>query len=367
MPLPIEELKHMSANFIASMLGMLFFGLIGARIGADNPQLLNFDRTSAAILFGFVGILIGIILTPYLTVRPVMAVRRAINELPIERFLLTLVGALVGLLLSVFLVYPLSLLGAPWGQILPLGAAIAFAYLGMNAFSIRSREIADAFSERLARSPSRASASSSRKLILDTSVLIDGRIADVIETGFLGGTIIVPRFVMSELHTVADSADLLRRNRGKRGLQMLNRIHRTEIMPVRIVEDDFEDIPQVDNKLVALAIQMAASIVTNDYNLGQVAEAQNVPVLNINQLSKAVRSLYIPEDVFTIRVVQEGRDMNQGVGYLDDGTMVVVENGKLHMDRNVKVRVTKLIERDTGRMIFAVPENEPRRPFEEQG
>jgi uncharacterized protein YacL len=202
---------------------------------------------------------------------------------------------------------------------------------------------------------------SSRKLILDTSVLIDGRICEISDTGFIGGTLIMPRFVLSELHRVADSSDPLRRKRGRRGIEMLNKLQRTDSIPIRIVDDDFEDIQAVDNKLVALAIQMTASIITNDYNLNQVAEAQGVPVLNINALANAVRSIYIPGETFAIRIIQEGRDDRQGVGYLDDGTMVVVENGANYMDRSIEVEVTKLINKDTGRMIFAIPESESAR------
>ena len=199
---------------------------------------------------------------------------------------------------------------------------------------------------------------SSRKLLLDTSVLIDGRIKDIVETGFIGGSLILPRFVLSELHRVADSSDALRRNRGRRGLNMLNKLQRSDIANVRIVEEDFEDIQAVDDKLVALALQMDALVMTNDYNLNQVAEAQGVTVLNVNQLANAVRSIYIPGEIFAIRVIQEGTQEEQGIGYLEDGTMVVIEHGQRYMDRTINVEVTKLINRDTGRMIFAVPENE---------
>jgi uncharacterized protein YacL len=351
----------MTINFIVRLIGMVVFAIIGARLGADIADFLNLDTSSRAFVFGLTGMLFGIVVTPYFTTRPIAFVRRIIAEMPVERLLMGLIGALVGLLLALLLAYPISLINPPLGTYLPAIISVVGAYLGLTTFAIRSREILDAFSERFSKSTSRMASASSRKLILDTSVLIDGRIADVVDTGFLGGTLILPRFVMTELHNVADSSDLLRRNRGRQGLRVLNQIQRSDAIPVRIVEEDFDDIPQVDNKLVALALQMSASIITNDYNLGQVAEAQGVQVLNINQLSKAVRSLYIPDEVFAIRIIQEGRDPNQGVGYLDDGTMVVVESGKQFMDRTIQVRVTKLIERDTGRMIFAVPDSEPRR------
>lgn len=351
----------MTSDFLSRLLGLVVFTLLGARLGTETAPFINLDETSSAFILGLVGMLFGIIMTPYLTVRPIREIRRAINEQPIERLLVAFVGLIGGLLAGLLLSYPLSLLEAPWGVFLPPLASVVGGYLGFTTFSIRSREILDVITERVGAGTGRVSALSSRKLILDTSVLIDGRIADVAETGFLGGTLIVPRFVMSELHRVADSSDLLRRNRGRRGLGILNKIQRTETIPVRIVDDDFEDIHDVDNKLIALAIQLSAAVVTNDYNLGQVAEAQGVTVLNVNQLANAVRVVHIPDEVFAIRIIQVGRDQNQGVGYLDDGTMVVVENGKTYMDRTISVRVTKLINRDTGRMIFAVPEHENKR------
>ena len=163
--------------------------------------------------------------------------------------------------------------------------------------------------------------------------------------------------MLSELHRVADSSDPLRRNRGRRGLAKLNELQRNNDLPVKIIDDDPPDFGEVDAKLVALSIQLNASLVTNDFNLNQVADAQGVDVLNINALANAVRSVYIPGEKFAIRIIQQGRDPNQGVGYLDDGTMVVVESGQKYMDRNVSVEVTKLINRPTGRMIFAVPQS----------
>lgn len=351
----------MTSDFLSRLIGLVVFTFVGARLGTDAARFINLDPLSSAFIFGLVGVLFGVIMTPYLTVRPIRAVRRAINEQPIERLLVACLGLLLGLLAGLLLAYPLSLLDAPLGTLLPPAVSMVSGYLGFSTFSIRSREILDMLTERVGTSGERVSAVSLRKLILDTSVLIDGRIADIAETGFLGGTLIVPRFVMNELHRVADSSDLLRRNRGRRGLSILNKIQRSDSVPVRIVDDDFEDIHDVDNKLIALAIQLSAAVITNDYNLGQVAEAQGVTVLNVNQLANAVRVVHIPDEVFAVRIIQAGRDQNQGVGYLDDGTMVVVENGKSYMDRTINVRVTKLINRETGRMIFAVPDHESKR------
>lgn len=347
----------MTPDFIVRMIGMVVFGILGVRFGADNAELINMAQ-GGEVLFGLVGILTGIILTPWLTTRPIRNIRRSITEWPIERLLISLFGMFIGLFMALLIAYPLSLIETPLGDFVPALLSSAAAYLGLTIFGTRSREIVEALGTRVGRSGGRIGGSASRKLLLDTSVLIDGRIAEIAETGFLDGTLIVPRFVLSELHRVADSSDFLRRQRGRRGLSILNKLQRNDVIPVRIVEDDVEGVNAVDDKLVALAIQMTASVMTNDYNLNQVADAQGVPVLNINELANAVRSIYIPGETFPIRIFQEGRDPDQGVGYLEDGTMVIVENGKTYMDRTIPVEVTKLINRPTGRMIFAVPESE---------
>lgn len=351
----------MTPEFTSRMIGFLVFAIIGVGLGGDLAEAVSLDVASSQFLFGLVGVLFGLIMTPWLTVRPVRYIRRSISEWPIERLLLSIGGLVLGLLIALLAAYPLSLLDRPFGIYLPTALLILCGYLGLTIFGLRSKEIATSFFSGSGRSATRLVSTSSRKLVIDTSVLIDGRIADIAETGFIGGTLIVPRFVLSELHRVADSSDALRRKRGRRGLNILNKLQQNEIIPMRIVEDDFEDIREVDDKLVALAMQMSGVVVTNDYNLNQVSEAQGVPVLNINALANAVRAIYIPGETFAIRIIQEGSDDGQGVGYLDDGTMVVVANGKNYMDRTIPVEVTKLINSNAGRMIFAIPESEVNR------
>jgi uncharacterized protein YacL len=348
----------MTPDFTSRMIGMVLFAILGARFGADAAEAFNLDPTSSGFLFGLVGILFGLIMTPWISVRPVRGLRRSINEWPVERLLMSIAGLLIGLLIALLISYPLSMLPEPFKTYLPVIFVVIGGYLGITIFGLRSKEITEALGARASRQINRTIGASSRKLLLDTSVLIDGRITDIAETGFLGGNLIVPRFVLSELHRVADSSDPLRRKRGRRGLEMLNKLQRNDVIPMKIVEEDFEEIHEVDDKLVALAQQLSAVIVTNDFNLNQVAESQGVAVLNINALANAVRSVYIPGETFAIRIIQEGRDDGQGVGYLDDGTMVVVENGKNYMDRTINVEVTKLINKETGRMIFAIPEAE---------
>jgi uncharacterized protein YacL len=351
----------MSADFMSRLIGMVLFALLGARTGIDIAPLINYPTEGSGLLFSLIGALIGLVLTPWVTVRPFRMLRLSIFELSIEVLLMALFGASIGLLMTLLIAYPLSLLGTPLGNVLPIFASAAGAYLGATTFGLRARELWDLLANRPGGSRARMiSMQGTRQLLLDTSVLIDGRIVDIAKTGFVGGHLLIPRFVLAELHQVSDSSDMLRRNRGRRGLVKLNELQRVDVVPVKIIEDDIEDISDVDNKLVALALQMDASIVTNDYNLNKVAHAQGVQVLNINLLANAVRTIYIPGETFPIHIIQEGRDVGQGVGYLEDGTMVVVENGKSYMDRTINVTVTRLINRDTGRMIFAVPENERR-------
>jgi uncharacterized protein YacL len=194
-----------------------------------------------------------------------------------------------------------------------------------------------------------------RQLLLDTSVIIDGRIADVSQTGFVMGPMLVPRFVLSELQHIADSPDALRRNRGRRGLDMLNRLQKESLVPVRITDMDVEGIDSVDEKLVALAKQLHCAIVTNDFNLNRIAELQGVLVLNVNDLANAVKTVFLPGEEMEIEIIQEGREIGQGVGYLEDGTMVVVEGGRRHMHQAIAATVTKVLQTSAGRMIFARP------------
>ena len=282
----------MTPDFMSRMFGLVIFLFLGIRLGLDSAGYLGLSSESTAFVFGLTGMLFGLVITPYITVRPVRAIRRLINEWPVELLLMSVIGMLLGLLLALLAAYPLSLLPAPFGQIAPPVITILFAYLGLTIFGVRSKEITDTLGQRLGKPSGRMAGLSSRKLLLDTSVLIDGRITDISETGFIGGTMIVPRFVLSELHRVADSSDHLRRNRGRRGLNMLNKLQRNETIPVRIVEDDFEEISAVDDKLIALAVQMTASIVTNDYNLNQVADAQIAMIQNLGGIgSTAVTHL----------------------------------------------------------------------------
>lgn len=349
-----------SAEFISRLVGMVFFTFAGARIGVDAARTLNVPEAEQAfwLTFALLGLLFGLIITPWITVRPVRGISQVIKEMPIESLFMAVIGAFVGLLMALLLAYPLSQMGPPLDNIAPPVVSVLFGYLGVTIFSVRSREIWELLGERLGLQAGRRFAmQGDRQLLLDTSVLIDGRIVDIAKTGFIGGTLLIPRFVLAELHQVADSSDALRRNRGRRGLIKLNELQRNNVTPVKITEEDVEEIIEVDDKLVALAQRMDAGLITNDYPLSKVAEGQGVMVLNINLLSNAVRIVHIPGETFAVRVIQEGTEERQGVGYLEDGTMVVIENGRRYMDRTINVTVTKVIQREAGRIIFAVPEN----------
>ena len=193
----------------------------------------------------------------------------------------------------------------------------------------------------------------SRTILLDTSVIIDGRIADIAKTGFLVGTLVIPRFVLNELQYIADSAESLRRQRGRRGMEVLSQLQKDTTVPVRISDIDVDGVREVDDKLVILARQLRCPILTNDYNLNRVAELQGVPILNVNELANAVKSVLLPGEQLEVNIIQEGKESGQGVGYLDDGTMVVVEDGRSHLHTQSMVTVTKILQTAAGRMIFA--------------
>ena len=197
--------------------------------------------------------------------------------------------------------------------------------------------------------------------ILDTSVIIDGRIAELCETGFLEGPLVIPNFVLGELQQIADSAASTKRVRGKRGLDMVNKLQNQELLPVMIVDKSYPQIPEVDAKLLQLAKDMDGKIVTNDHNLKKVAKIQDVSVLNINELATALKPILLPGENLRINILKEGENPNQGIAYLDDGTMVVVEKGKRYIGKEIEVMVTSVLQTTTGKMIFTEAKEEPER------
>jgi len=260
-------------------------------------------------------------------------------------------GMLAGLLIAFILSRMLLFLGES-GRYVSLLLALVFSYLGYIVGS-REGEILISIGRRRAVSDKTSTGAEAYSKILDTSVIIDGRIADVYQTGFVEGNIIIPRFVLQELQHIADSSDTLKRSRGRRGLDILNRMRKTGDSQVKISEQDFEEIREVDAKLVKLAKVINAKIVTNDYNLNKVAELQGIKVLNVNELANAVKPLVLPSEEMVVHVLKEGKEANQGVAYLDDGTMVVIDDGKRYIGETIDVVVTSVLQTTAGRMVFA--------------
>lgn len=195
------------------------------------------------------------------------------------------------------------------------------------------------------------------KKIVDTSVIIDGRIGDICRAGFIEGTLIIPRFVLQELQHIADSSDHLKRNKGRRGMDVLNSLKKYDSVTIQIVENEYRDIKEVDEKLVALAKDLGAKVITNDYNLNKIAEIQGVKILNINDLSNSIKPIFLPGERINVKIMKEGKEKDQGVAYLTDGTMIVVDNSRRMMGKRIDVTVTNVLQTDAGRMIFARFEN----------
>jgi len=325
---------------------------LGSSLGGIIPASLmpeGFARYYP-IVVAVIGAGLGAVFAPHVTVRPYDAIRRRIRQIPARHLVTGLVGLVIGLIISALLALPLSLLPGVLGEILPFVAALIFGILGVTTMVMREKDIL-AVTRRL--TTHEAVAGQDNIILVDTSVIIDGRIADICATGFINGTLVVPRFVLNELQHIADSPDVLRRNRGRRGLEILARLQKDTETTVEISEVDVEGVREVDSKLVKLAREMGCAIMTNDYNLNSVAKLQGVKVLNVNELANAVKVVVLPGEPLTVRIIQEGKEAGQGVGYLDDGTMVVVEDGRRYIDQDVEVLVTRVLQTVAGRMIFA--------------
>jgi uncharacterized protein YacL len=303
-------------------------------------------------------LIVGFALLPYLTVVPAAWLVGRVQELSTAEFVAAVLGLFIGLLLGLLLGLPLAQIEGPLGTWLPLGISL-FLGLGMMGLTVAKRFdlIAAAEGAGLVRRPGeeKASGEGEPRIVVDTSVLIDGRIAEIVESGFIYGTLVVPRFVLEELQHIADSSDTLRRNRGRRGLEILSRMQRDLRTPIEIVEDEAPGIAEVDAKLVELAKRRSRVVLTNDFNLNRVAELQGVRVMNINSLANAVKPAVLPGEELHVKVIQEGKEAGQGVGFLDDGTMIVVEGGARLIDRDVDLTVTRVLQTVAGRMIFAQP------------
>jgi uncharacterized protein YacL len=344
----------MILELVLRLLGMILLGAAGWQLGeylAGSAPPGYYLRYVVALMLA--GVALGGLLAPYLTIRPILHIRRAIRQLPAQELLASILGLIVGLIVAALLSPVLANLPSPFGQFLPVLSALIFGYLGMAVMTMRQKDMFAIIGSRL--SSEGATTQDDRPVLLDTSVIIDGRIADISQTGFIAGTMLVPRFVLNELQHIADSPDALRRNRGRRGLDMLNRLKEESVVPVRITDMDAPEAYEVDDKLIQLAKTLRCPVLTNDYNMNRVAQLQGVVVLNINELANAVKSVLLPGETISVKIIQEGKELGQGVGYLDDGTMIVIEEGRPYIGQTIPVFVKKVLQKTEGRLVFAQP------------
>lgn len=378
----------MSRRLAARIAAFLVVGAIAAFVGfninqsSKSPWQWEF-LVGIAIICG----VIAFIILPYVTTIPYRWVRDQIRKAEVSDLVAGAIGLVVGLIIAALLAIPLSQLTFfQIGRWLPTVVAALCAYLCITIAVLRKEDFgrltSAAFLGRSRRANreerdsegddreehedreertrlrdrigARGKTRNSDKILVDTSAIIDGRIADISQTGFITNTLVVPRFVLEELQHIADSADGLKRNRGRRGLEILQRLKESRVA-VEISDIDAENTPEVDAKLVKIARQWHCSIITNDFNLNRVAELQGVKVLNINELAHAVKPILLPGEEMQVAIIQDGKESGQGVGYLDDGTMIVVEGGKSFMGSTIDVTVTRVLQTVAGRMIFAHP------------
>jgi uncharacterized protein YacL len=300
------------ADAINTAINYGILSLIGTSILVFIEYILTRKGSGKQSIFAFVGFIFGIISGYFLGQTLIMALSNIINE-------------------SFVIVFQ-----------------VVLGYVGFTVGWIKSEDI----SFLPITSQGLDGGKEFTNKILDTSVIIDGRISDIVETGFLEGELIVPKFVLKELQQVADSSDPLKRSRGRRGLDMLNHLRQSKKTVITITDKDFVDVKEVDNKLLKLAKQIGGVVVTNDFNLNKIAEFQGVKVLNVNELSNAVKPIVLPNEQLNITIIKEGKDQKQGIAYLDDGTMIVVDNGKDKIGKSVDVVVTSILQTPAGRMIF---------------
>jgi uncharacterized protein YacL len=384
----------MTGRFITRIVGMVVAIAIALGVGINNAGGIASVSSHSGwpILIGIaLGCgLLGLAIAPYVTVYPYRWVYNRIRRLNVGDVIAGVIGLMVGLIIAALLTLPISELKfLSLGTWLPTVVALLCGSLGMGVAILLKQDFihlaSSAFAGRAARRAEREEREreaeerddrddrdgrdgrwrdrasrgkkerTSERLLVDTSAIIDGRIADIGQTGFISGTLVVPRFVLEELQHIADSADSLRRNRGRRGLDVLNRLQKETGVPVEISDADADGTHEVDGKLVKLARQWHCPIITNDFNLNRVAGLQGVKVLNINELAHAVKPILLPGEEMAVKIIQEGKELGQGVGYLDDGTMIVVEGGKAHIGSSVDVVVTRVLQTIAGRMIFAQP------------
>ena len=351
----------------------LIFAFLGIGGGYSFlPGLWNLLNIQLQVLYNpIVNMFIGLVLMmlcSFILAEPLEGALKKVEETLAKQKTEAIISESIAIIVSLVIAVLISTLF--WqsslffiNTILPVIVMILFAYLGWFVGRTRLGDLPKLFSARSKKKEAEENNVLERKVgdnfykykLLDTNILIDGRIYDLAKTGFLEGTLVVPNFVLYELQYIADSGDSIKRVRGRRGLDILNKLQNEKIVPVEMYEGDFDDIQEVDSKLIKLAKMLDAVIVTNDYNLNKVSEFQNVKVLNVNALAKSLKPRVIPGERLNVMVIKNGTERQQGVAYLDDGTMIVVEDGRYYMNKTLEVEVTSAIQTDAGRMIFAKP------------
>lgn len=338
---------HFGANLVEASNTLLNFGI---------PDSLNGDSTWHLVIYTLVGALFFFCLS-FWAANPIINLMRWTEErlfaLPLADVFTGVVGLILGLIVAYLLNFPFQNIPVV-DIILPIFLAFILGYFGF-IIGYKKREDISSILTLGKLGKDKRSESNAEHKILDTSVIIDGRIADICKTEFIEGTIVIPGFVLEELQHIADSSDVLKRNRGRRGLDILNRIQKELSINVQIYEGDFDDIHEVDSKLIRLAKVLNGKVVTNDFNLNKVCDLQGVAVLNINDLANAVKPVVLPGEELNVQVIKDGKEHGQGVAYLDDGTMIVIEEGRNYIGKELDVLVTSVLQTSAGRMIFAKP------------
>jgi len=347
--------RLISLDFWVRILGMFGLGYLGWWFGSRvSSEPRTVDELRATLLLALSGAGVGLIITHRVILDPIRDLNRRLRGTNISDLVALAIGGFIGTIFGALLTIPLSQLPGALGSYLPVVVAALAIYFSSIGMLGHKNELITWF--QTLRAPKRRARNElptfGRACLVDTSAIIDGRISAVMHSGFLDSVLIVPRFVLNELQLLADSSDDMKRMRGRRGLDLLNEMQKDPLVTIEITSDDVSGVRGVDQKLVALAIQQSRALITNDKNLSQVAELQGIQVLNLNVLADAVRPPAIAGDMMIVNIREEGREREQGIGYLDDGTMVVVEDARDRLGEDVRIVVSRVWANDRGRMVF---------------
>ena len=340
-----------------------------SQFASFGDMSLTVARISVIVIGTIIGILIGYFISSFILKQGLVIARRlerVLTHIPNQELIAGTIGLLFGLIIA-------NLIGAAFNQVPIIGPYISiilsaiFGYSGVRLMARRGPEMYMNYLKQWKRSEAgtkkgrgfnmfgshKSTDSNATAKLLDTSVIIDGRIKELCATGFIDGPLVVPVFVLNELQIISDSADAMKRNRGRRGLDILKEMQDAKLVPIEIVEDDYDDLHEVDSKLMRLALEKQWKLMTNDFNLNKVARVQGIKVLNLNELANVLKPVLIAGEWIRVQVMKEGKEVQQGVAYLDDGTMIVVEDGRPYVGQEVEVMVTSILQTSAGRMIFA--------------